>query len=113
MLNRYAFIVRYKQPFVDWINTTDPDKHNSVTVENANNETAVYLIKDDTEDDLKTWLKENYNYLFEELLNEWNSKRSVWPKDRSLKKLKEWCSFEFHSIVIDKARTEFKEEDLG
>jgi hypothetical protein len=27
--------------------------------------------------------------------------RALWPRDRSLKMLKEWCSFELHTVVVD------------
>ena len=45
MLNRDVLIVRFKQPFIVWVNEADPhpDGH-LVTLEDANEDSPVYLI---------------------------------------------------------------------
>lgn len=101
MLNRSAYIVRFKQPFVDWINAADPNPRNAVSLEDANDDSTVYLVEVEEEDDFKEWIKLNHEIIFEELLNDWYNDPELWPKDRSLKKLQEWCSFEFHSLIRD------------
>ncbi len=45
MLNRSAYIVHYKQPFVDWINEADPNPTHTVTIESANEDSTVYLVE--------------------------------------------------------------------
>ena len=46
MLNRAALILRYKQPFVDWINAADPSAtSHALTLEEVNQEHTVYLVE--------------------------------------------------------------------
>ena len=101
MLNRSAYIVRYKQPFVEWINAADPNPTHEITLEDANRDSTVYLVEVDEEKDFREWLELNHDLIFEELLNDWYTDPSLWPQDRSFKKLNEWCTFEFHSLVLD------------
>jgi hypothetical protein len=39
--------------------------------------------------------------LFEEELKGWYTGPALWPRDRSLGTLQEWCSFELHTVVVD------------
>ena len=53
MLNRAALILRYKQPFVDWINAADPSPtSHTLTLAEVNQEHAVYLVEVEDEDEL-------------------------------------------------------------
>jgi len=66
MLNRAAVIIRYKQPFVDWINAADPGPGHTLTLADGNSESTVYLIEVEDEDEFEVWLKSNYEPIFEE-----------------------------------------------
>ena len=37
---------------------------------------------------------------------------ALWPPDRSLKMLKEWCSFELHTVVVDTGESSLEDDDL-
>ena len=37
---------------------------------------------------------------------------AVAARDRSLKRLKEWCSFELHTVVIDTGETPLEDDAL-
>jgi hypothetical protein len=51
MLNRAALILRYKQPFVDWINAADPSPTSrTLTLAEVNQEHTVYLVEVKTEE---------------------------------------------------------------
>jgi hypothetical protein len=102
VLNRAALIVRYKQPFVDWINAVDPvpDSH-TLTLAEVNEEHNVYLVELEDLHELAAWLEANHRNLFEVELAGWYTNEDLWPKDRSLDALREWCSFELHSVVFD------------
>lgn len=113
MLNRSAFIVRYKQPFVDWINEVDPNLQHTVTLERANDDTTVYLVDVEEEADFREWVKLNNDLIFEELLNDWYTDPSLWPQDRSYQTLLAWCSFEFHSLVLDTGGPTIEEDDAA
>lgn len=90
MLNRAALILRYKQPFVDWINAVDPSPESfTLSLADTRDERTVYLI--DAIDDLdhfQRWLARNHKWLFEAELNGWYTDPALWPRDRSLKKLR-------------------------
>ena len=102
MLNRSALILRYKQPFVDWINTSDPSPTSRLfTLAEVNGERTVYLIEVEDEDGLAVWLRRHHRELFEEELSGWYTDPKLWPQDRSLKVLQEWCMFELHTVVLD------------
>ena len=51
MINRAAVILKYKKPFVDWINNSDPIKSLGITIDKANEDRTVYLIHEDEADD--------------------------------------------------------------
>jgi hypothetical protein len=86
MLNRAALILRYKQPFVDWINAADPSPtSHPLTLAEVNQELTVYLIEVEDQDELAEWLARHHGELFEEELNGWYTDPAPWPRDRSLK----------------------------
>jgi hypothetical protein len=101
MLNRSAYIVRYKQPFVDWINAADPHPGDELTIDDVNEDSTVYLVDVEEEEDFREWIRLNHDIIFDELLNDWYTDPSLWPDDRTFATLIEWCSFEFHSLVLD------------
>jgi hypothetical protein len=91
MLNRAALILRYRQPFVDRINAADPSPTSHVlTLTEVNQEHTVYLVEVEDEDELSRWLARHHEELFEQELNGWYTDPALWPRDRSLKMLKEW-----------------------
>lgn len=111
MLNRAALIVRYKQPFVDWINSVEPNPQQRMKLAEANDNNSVYLIEVDDEDDLPEWLKVNGAALFEAELSGWYPEQNVWPKDRSLATFNKWCAVELHTLVFDTGTTPMTERE--
>ncbi len=113
MLNRAALILRYKQPFVDWINATDSSlSSHPLTLAEINQEHTVYLVEVEDEDELADWLARHHQELFEEELNGWYTDPSLWPRDRSLEMLKQWCSFELHTVVVDTGRSPLEDAEF-
>ena len=113
MLNRAALILRYKQPFVDWINAADPHPSSHIlTLGEVNEERTVYLIEIEDGQELGGWLKHHYQDLFEDELNGWYTDPALWPQSRSLKLLREWCSFELNTVVIDTGESPLEDDDL-
>ena len=111
MLNRSALILRYKQPFVDWINEVEPSPSHIVTLADLEEERTVYLLEVEDQQELQGWLELNHRLLFEEELFGWYTDPALWPPERSLKMLGELCSFEFHSMVIDTGSSRLEEDD--
>jgi len=102
MLNRDLLIVRYKQPFIDWVNEADPHPGGHlITLEDANDDSPAYLIHEYASEDFENWLLDCYLPLFENILGEWYTDPILWPQDRTLKLFKAWCHIEVHSMVLD------------
>ena len=58
MLNRAALILRYRQPFVDWINAVDPaPASHTLTLAEVNEEHTVYLIEVEELVELESWAR--------------------------------------------------------
>ena len=113
MLNRAALILRYKQPFVDWINAADPSpRADPLTLAEVNQEHTVYLVEVEDEDELVEWLERNHRELFEKELNGWYTDPRLWPRDRSLKVLNEWCSFDLHTVVVDAGESPLADDEF-
>ncbi len=111
MLNRAALILRYKQPFVDWINAVDPSPTHTLSLAEVNQEHIVYLVEVEDEEELAGWLARHHQELFEQELNGWYTDSLLWPQDRSLKVLRQWCSFELHSVVVDTGSSALKDDE--
>ncbi len=113
VLNRAALILRYKQPFVDWINAADPSPtSHPVTLAEVNQERTVYLVDVEDEDELGEWLARHHQGLFEEELKGWYTDPALWPRDRSLQMLQEWCSFELHTVVVDADESQLEDDEF-
>ena len=101
MVNRAVLIIRYKQPFADWINAVDPNPRHTITLDDANQDTTAYLVDVEDEHELDRWLKRNALALFEEELNNWYIDPDLWPRKRSAALFKKWCTLELHTVVED------------
>jgi len=114
VLNRAALILRYRQPFVDWMNAVDPSpSSHSLTLADVNHEHTVYLVEVEDEDELDRWLARHHRELFEQELSGWYTDPALWPRDRSLRMLRRWCSFELHTVVEDTGVSPLYDDELG
>ena len=70
MLNRDLLIVRYRQPFVDWVNEADPHPAGGahITLESAKEDSSVFLIHEFASEEFETWLESCYQPLFDNIL---------------------------------------------
>jgi hypothetical protein len=111
MLNRSAVVVRFRQPFIDWLNQSDPEFDGGMTLLEANEDSPVYLVEAEDERDFDRWLALNHDLVFEELLADWDIDQELWPSDRSLATLKLWCSFELHTTVLDTGEVPLSDDE--
>ena len=110
---RAALILRYKQPFVDWINAADPSPtSHTLSLAEVNQEHTVYLVEVEDVDELNRWLARHHQELFEQELKGWYTDPALWPRNRSLKVLKEWCSFELHTVVVNTGASLLEDDEL-
>ena len=64
LINRSVAVVKIKQPFLDWINSTD--RHSKLTLEIVNRESHIYLLPEhDTEQELEVIIQDLYKEIFE------------------------------------------------
>ncbi len=102
MINRAALILRYKEPFVKWINESDPIvKDPNIGFAEANRDKIVYLLDVQEADNLEKWLSLNHAALFESELEGWYTDETLWPKNRDLKLFKKWFEVECHTMLVD------------
>ena len=71
------------------------------SLEFANADCPCFLIHDSACEDIEGWLEQCYQYLFEEVLEQWYVDEALWPQDRTLELFKAWCDVEIHGVIID------------
>lgn len=97
-IDRNAILVRPKKPFFEWMNEIFKEDEPIWDLEENN----IYLIREmDNNDDLKKWIKKNFDALFVNELNGWYTDPSAWPAKRTYKMFCEWFDVEVHSMVLD------------
>ena len=102
MINRAAVILKYKAPFIQWVNDADPYSNNpGITLESENKDSTVYLILEDDAENLEEWISLNFKQLFESEIEDWYTDESLWPKNRTRELFDEWFDVECHSVLID------------
>jgi len=102
MLNRNLLVVRLKQPFVDWVNEADPYPEGTrMTLEEVNEDLPAFLIHDYACESQEEWLAQNYQPLFEELLEQWYVDETLWPQDLTLELFEAWCEVRIHDMIFD------------
>jgi hypothetical protein len=62
--------------------------------------------------ELAAWLVRHRQELFEEELNGWYTDPALWPRDRSLEKLREWSSFGLHTAVVDTGESPLEDDEF-
>ena len=113
MVNRAAIILRYKDPFIHWVNEADPYVDDpGITLERANRERTVYLINDSDAENLEEWISLNFMQLFESELEGWYTDESLWPKNRNRKLFDKWFGVECHSLIIDTVGSEIVDDEI-
>jgi hypothetical protein len=107
-LNRGLVVLRYKQPYIDWVRTAG-ELPMDLTLENANDDNEAFLVPsfdspidpvDGTEDAIK-WVEKRWRMFFEHILSSWILDEAEWPKKRTLKMFREWFDVEYKSMVWD------------
>ena len=115
MLNRAAVILKYREPAVRWINEADPyNEDPGISAESLEDERTVYLISEDDDigDDCgQSWVKANFESLFEAELEGWYTDPALWPEDRTLELFYEWFKVEYHSVIIDTVGGELYDDE--
>lgn len=110
IINRNMFIVKPKEPYVDWINA-QPDQKTPVTLSHFHRDCHTLLIPEVLGDDeaheyIQTFKLE----IFDFELNSWIRDPKVWPKGRTSAMFDEWFDLEYHSMILDLAKDPLNRE---
>ncbi len=103
-INRNAVVVKAKQPFVDWVNSTPKtpeEKDHVFTLADINADCEVLLIPDcESLEEAREEIGPLKIEIFEDALDEW-SDESYWPSNRDERMFDAWFELEIHSMVDD------------
>lgn len=103
IVNRHAIVIKVKQPFVDWVNSTKeiPDEED-YTVGHINDEPTVFLMPSFEDTRIaEEFIADAKPELFEHLLNGWYTDETAWPKNRNAELFDKWFDIEYASMVQD------------
>lgn len=116
MINRAAFILKYKAPAVQWINDNGTENEaQALSLADVNSDRTVYLIADDIADDpekLDQWVRINLQVLFESELDEWVSDSKLWPDALDYELFQQWFEPECHTMLVDTLEEPIEEDGL-
>ncbi|HET7274149.1 MAG TPA: hypothetical protein VFI91_03170 [Longimicrobiaceae bacterium] len=101
-LNRGLVLLRPKQPFVDWVRDSDPGT--PVSDEVVWKEMEAFLIPQfDMTRDYYTWIRKNFDLMFEIALDSWYTEPSLWPEQRDWETFNRWFDVELVEMAWDLA----------
>ncbi|PJE00678.1 MAG: hypothetical protein CK427_13070 [Leptospira sp.] len=103
IINRSTIILFHKKPLIEWQNSIFPEDTMEYEEDFFQNDQAhVYLIPEfDFEENVDTWLKENYIHIFEDVLEDWCTNEALWPKNLTYAMFKDWFHINYQSMVLD------------
>jgi hypothetical protein len=114
-INRSVVILKYQQPFLDWICSVEPRFGAEASLEELNEDNDAYLLPADPvidgKEDAVAWIEKRWKVLFESKLVDWYTDEALWPKKRTLKMFREWFAVEYSSMVWDLDSTPIEYED--
>ena len=103
VINRTAVTVLGVQPYIDWTLSRDASfaKGKLMVARTRPYGSAFLLPEVELEEELREWVEENYQWIFELQLAEWTEDESAWPQGRDLEMFRQWFRIELHSTVVD------------
>jgi hypothetical protein len=100
---RSVVILRYKKPFIQWVNSYTGDGREYSSEYFEENRTAVVIPKRNSENEARAYLDTIWSKLFEEVLADWNNLEILWPRNRTPEMFHKWFSVEFQPNSISVA----------
>lgn len=106
-VERSIALVRPKEPFLNWVNTSLYDLEVELTLDNMRLDCNSYLIQEVGElEDGINFVDENFAKIFELEFSTWTEDKTTWPTEPlTLKMFWEWFDVEISSTVIDITET--------
>ncbi len=114
-INRSVVVLKYRQPFLDWICSVEPEFGADTSLKDLNDDGDAFLLPAspiiDGQEDAAAWIEKRWKGFFEYKLGGWYTDETLWPKKRTLKMFREWFAVEYSSMVWDLDKTPFEYED--
>lgn len=107
-LNRTAVTIVPKQAFWDWVNSLYTDEKR--TTENQVDKDTFLLDESIQENQVESFIKENYTAFFEYALIEWTEDEKDWIQERTYEKFLTFFDYSYSSILIDLKGSPLKRE---
>jgi hypothetical protein len=102
LINRDVLIIRPKQALINWINTLDSDRSLTLEEYSGHDRAQVYLVPEfDHETEVLSWLEEDFEEWFDDLLNGYSTNEADWPKNRTWKMMNDFFDISYQSLVFD------------
>ncbi len=99
LVNRSAIALIPTPAMLAWINRVDPE--DKITLAEAQIDPMLFLASDiQDEEELKEFLEDNFDQLFEYALNEWYTDRSIWPS-RTYQNFTEYFTPKLFTMLAD------------
>lgn len=96
-INRNAFTVIPKKPFLDWKQNLEGNWFPSHETENT-----IYLLEEkESNEKIEAWLKKNFDKVFKKELEASFTDEKHWPKKRTYQMFREWFDISYQSMVYD------------
>jgi hypothetical protein len=113
-INRSAFWIRCRQPFVDWMNTLSnpPKDHPAWTLEDANAHPEVFLVREyDHDTDFMERFNRHKSGHFQRMMEGWARSESECHKDMSAAEFDKWFEVVWSPMVMDLEDNEIEREE--
>ncbi len=114
VVNRTAVTITGAQPYLDWMRRTDADfNKGALTVPRAKAYGSAFLLPEfDLEENLREWVEDNAEWLFEFQLSAWTEDETTWPDRRDLATFRDWFRIDIHSVVVDAGDNDIEGEEF-
>lgn len=111
IVNRAAFVVRPREPYLKWAASLDEDAPGAA--EGLIDRASVYLVAEDPRGQTETPPIEDYfEVIFEAELGGWSLDEGLWPQSRELDRFHEWFDVTSQSVVVDLEANALEVEEM-
>ena len=106
LVNRAVLIVKPKQPFLDWANSTEGPRYDP-------DDAFPFLVAElDGDKRCERTVMKHYREIFEQALYSWMTDESIWPPKRDLKMFRKWFDAEYHEPTADLCKAALEAEEF-
>lgn len=116
-INRASVSLKPKSPVFDWLREIDISIGAAPmgAIDPLDENGDLFLIPGEevieSREDAVKWVEKRWSDFFEFELGKWIIDDQLWPKDRTLKRFREWFDIEYHSMVWDLGSDPLATED--